>query len=236
MRQSQHSIIYEALKQEIQEGVYPKGGLLPTESELSARFQTTRTTVRHALSELANRGYIDRRQGKGSIVKSERQTLGLLSFRGFSDVVKQANHSVRTRLLNPQVLVKQPGLSFIPPEALSARKDFILLHRLRFADEYPVMLEYTYLPARHLGSLIDEELIDSSLFKTLRVRFGVEMVNLEQNIRAVAASPDQAEALQCAAGAPLLYVERKYITNRQGLFIYSELFCYTEFYAISNVF
>ncbi len=236
MKQSQHNIIFEALKQEIQRGVYPKNSLLPTESELSVRFQTTRMTVRHALAELANRGYIDRRQGKGSIVKSERQTLGLLSFRGFSDVVKQANHSVQTRLLSPPTLVNQPQLSFILPETSSDQKDFILLYRLRFADEFPVMLEYTYLPAKSFGSLFDEGLSDGSLFRTLLIRYGVEMVGLEQNIRAVAASPVQAESLQCAEGAPLLYIERKYITNREGLFIYSELFCYTEFYAISNVF
>src|SRR5512142_1291098 len=45
-------------------------GLLPSEAELSERFQVSRATVRDALSRLEQRGVIIRRHGIGTFVVS----------------------------------------------------------------------------------------------------------------------------------------------------------------------
>ena len=45
-------------------------------------------TIRQALNELVNEGYIVRRHGKGSIVKTQIKRLGLFTFKGFSEVVE----------------------------------------------------------------------------------------------------------------------------------------------------
>ena len=60
---------------------------MPSENDLSHQFKITRATVRQALEELVKEGYIEKRQGKGSVVISDRKTLGLLSFKGFSEVL-----------------------------------------------------------------------------------------------------------------------------------------------------
>jgi DNA-binding GntR family transcriptional regulator len=57
-----------ALRSEIQAGVHPVGGLLPTEAELRARFSVSRHTVREALRQLRDEGLIASRQGAGSTV------------------------------------------------------------------------------------------------------------------------------------------------------------------------
>lgn len=57
-----------ALKSEIQSGVYPVGGLLPTEAELRARFGVSRHTVREALRQLRHEGLVASRQGAGTSV------------------------------------------------------------------------------------------------------------------------------------------------------------------------
>ena len=61
--------ITDALAAEIEaEGLKP-GDQLPSETELMERFGVSRVTVRHALSQLVNRGLIYRRKGKGSFVR-----------------------------------------------------------------------------------------------------------------------------------------------------------------------
>jgi GntR family transcriptional regulator len=52
--------------------VRPSDGLLPSEAELSQRYNVSRATVREALSRLEQRGVILRRHGVGTFLNSQR--------------------------------------------------------------------------------------------------------------------------------------------------------------------
>lgn len=233
-KQPQYRRIADQLKRQIQQGSIPTGALLPSEHELCAQFATSRMTVRQALNELVREGFIERQHGKGSLVRSARQALGLLSFKGFSEVVGGANHRVRTETLQPPTHSSWPDPFFYPLTASEQQAGCIGLDRLRYADDQPVMLEQTYLPAATLSALTTTPFLDGSLFRTLSVQFDVTIQNLEQVIRAVAATPAQAAVFGIRPGEPLLHLERRYLTNRPELFIYSSLYCYTAHYPISN--
>ncbi|MVM30598.1 GntR family transcriptional regulator [Spirosoma sp. HMF4905] len=229
----QYQLIYESLKRQLVEGIYPKGSLLPSENELSVTFQTTRMTVRQALTELVREGFIERRHGKGSIVRSERQALGLLSFQGFSEVVGN-NHVVRTEFLAPLTLMSWPTDFFYNLTDTERNLDCLFLHRLRYADNNPIMLEHTFVPDIGLDSLQADGLLDGSLFRTLSNRYQLDIRNMEQRLRAVKATIEQAHLFGCTKNTPLLYIERRYLTNRPNLNVYSRLFCFTDHYAISG--
>src|ERR1700712_5402210 len=74
--------VIEDLKSLIEKGEYKKGDLLPSENDLCRSYDTTRVTIRQALSALANMGYITRKHGKGSIVSEPKTGLGILSVSG----------------------------------------------------------------------------------------------------------------------------------------------------------
>ena len=112
MAMHQYKIIYENLKNQIIGGVYREGDLLPSENELSQLHSSTRTTVRQALGDLQKEGYIKKHQGKGSLVASRKNTLGLLSFRGFSEAVGHTEHLVNTEMLQKPRLQKWPDPFF----------------------------------------------------------------------------------------------------------------------------
>ena len=60
--------IAQQLRQQILEGIYPAGSLLPTEQQLCSIHNASRQTVRTALQSLSEEGLISRRQGSGSRV------------------------------------------------------------------------------------------------------------------------------------------------------------------------
>jgi GntR family phosphonate transport system transcriptional regulator len=64
--------IWETLSEEMNAGMYPPGTKLPTEAELSRRFDVNRHTVRRALEALQNEGRIHVRRGAGSFVTQGR--------------------------------------------------------------------------------------------------------------------------------------------------------------------
>lgn len=64
--------IYSLLKEKIIDGTYPSGHFLPSESELSRRFEADRSTTRRALSMLVSDGFIKKEAGLGNRVTYEQ--------------------------------------------------------------------------------------------------------------------------------------------------------------------
>jgi GntR family transcriptional regulator len=65
-----HASVRDALRRDIERGVYGLGSNLPTEAALCDAFGASRHTVREALKGLVELGLIERRQGAGSVVVS----------------------------------------------------------------------------------------------------------------------------------------------------------------------
>ncbi|MGK7397129.1 MAG: GntR family transcriptional regulator [Candidatus Cyclobacteriaceae bacterium M3_2C_046] len=223
------------LKKQILSGIYKDGDLLPSENELSQIHQITRSTVRQALNELVREGYIIKRKGKGSIVRNRKTSLGLLSIKGFSDVVKGKKHTVNTTMLESPQLMAWPEDFFYPLNSLEQGSGCIYFKRLRCVEEDPVMLEYTYLPNFNLPQFCNKPLVNGSLFQTLNVNYQVEVVHVEQDLRALSADPETAGYLQINSGNPILHIILKFVTNRPELNIYSTLLCNTATYSIGNL-
>lgn len=65
--------ILDDLVEDIINGTYKENDQLPTELELSEKYNVSRITSKRALTELETIGLISRTRGKGSFVKKEKQ-------------------------------------------------------------------------------------------------------------------------------------------------------------------
>jgi len=65
--------VFNQLCQDITDGVYQVGELLPTEHELCDLFDVSRFTARNALSMLTDAGLVTRRPRVGSVVASQNR-------------------------------------------------------------------------------------------------------------------------------------------------------------------
>ena len=75
--------IAEQIEKRILSGELQSGDRLPTERELSEQFHASRTAVREAMKTLAQRGLVDMRPGRGTIVidgtsQAMRHSMGLM--------------------------------------------------------------------------------------------------------------------------------------------------------------
>lgn len=77
-----YKTIYNALKEEIINGVYPVGALLPTEQNLGQEYSVSRPTIAKVYNQLQDEGYIIKKKGMGTIVLQKHtkttNTYGLL--------------------------------------------------------------------------------------------------------------------------------------------------------------
>jgi DNA-binding GntR family transcriptional regulator len=105
--------LYKQLKEAvlglILSGHLRAGDQLSTEQELSAQYSVSRITVRNAVTELVNEGYLQKRQGKGTFVclpKIKRKAVHLLSFTATCEASGMSAHSVVSK---KQVLDDYPA-------------------------------------------------------------------------------------------------------------------------------
>ncbi|MBX2954042.1 MAG: GntR family transcriptional regulator [Leadbetterella sp.] len=225
--------IQEDLKKRIQKGDYKVGDYLPSEHELCSAFTITRTTARKALEELQKEGFIIRQHGKGSQVRERRDSLGLLTVKGFSEAVAQ---QVETEFLRrPELTSWDFDLSF-KPTAREMKTQCLYFSRLRYIDHQPVMVEDNWLAVEKVPGFEKQEFVEGSFFKTLSQRYLIEIIGSEQELRAIAASEKVAGLLQVKKGAPVLHITVKYLTSIPGYYIYSQLFCQTDQFPIGNSF
>jgi GntR family transcriptional regulator/GntR family frlABCD operon transcriptional regulator len=159
-----------------------------------------------------------------------------LSFRGFSDVLGTEQKKIFSILLQDPVLIHWPKNFFYSLSKQELNTKTFFISRLRFVEDDPVMLEYTYVPNMGLDNFLSLPLVNNSLFQTLRSRFHIEVKNVSQDLQAVAASEDVSTLLNYYPGAPVVHVYRKYSTSRDELKIYSSLYCNTEKYFLSSEF
>jgi GntR family transcriptional regulator/GntR family frlABCD operon transcriptional regulator len=228
--------LQQDLKSQILGGIYTAGDLLPSENELQHLHGVTRSTIRQALGELVREGYIRKKQGKGSIVVgNRRRTLGLLSVKGFSEVVSETRHTVKTVMLRKPHITRWEDPFFYQLDEWERMAGCIFMKRLRCVDHEPVMLETTFLPNLNLPRFCTRPFVNGSLFETLNKNYHVEITHVDQDLRAVPADKETAAHLGIDQGSPLLHIYLKFHTNRQHLSVYSSLLCNTAGYSIGNI-
>jgi GntR family transcriptional regulator len=197
------------LIREIEEGTWPIGQRIPTESKLQARYGASRGTVRHALLELELEGYITRGAGRGTYVASTRGRLTsqLGRVTSFTDQVCQAGLRPSSQVLVATVIKASEaqgkvceGLRVPPTESV------IWIKRLRSADHTPFAIQSVFLLPRRCPGILDEDL--SQLTKLYQEKYGVQLASAEESLRMSWARTEEAKLLRLPRNAPVMIRER----------------------------
>jgi GntR family transcriptional regulator len=193
--------LQRALREAIERRLLGPDDALPAERDLATEFSVSRITVRKAIDGLVNEGLLVRRQGSGTFVcaRVEKNFSKLTSF----------SEDMRARGRNPRsVWLRRAGGTVTPEEAMTLRSSpgtpVYRFHRIRFADDAPMALEYATVLASCLPSL---EAVESSLYEALE-RSGNRPVRALQRLRAALLTAEQAELLGANERDAGLLVER----------------------------
>jgi GntR family transcriptional regulator, histidine utilization repressor len=84
--------VKQYLKEELAEGRWRPGELMPSEAELVARFGISRMTVNRALRELQAEGLVDRVQGVGTFAAQLHRVASTLTIRDLHEEIEARGH------------------------------------------------------------------------------------------------------------------------------------------------
>ena len=180
------------IKEYIEKGIYQKGNIIPSEQELCKQFNTSRMTVRRAISELVNDGSLYRVQGRGTFVSHFvfRNSLEVL---GFSYHMTKLGFKPSSKILSFET--KKPDACIAEELRILPTDNVFLLSRVRMADLEPIAIENVYLPEKRFMGLDKYSFEENSLYDTLRTHYKAEIFLRHEKINAVVVDGTNANIL-----------------------------------------
>lgn len=212
--------VIDIIKNEINSGVYKAGARIPNEFELAESYKVGRVTVRRAIEELVQQGYLTKRQGKGTFVnapKLKRKIRQKGDVQSFTEGCAANDMVPGARLVSRTVVAAtHEDAAFFGVEPGC---ELIVVERVRTADGIPVMLENNaFVLADHpyLQTLADEDLTDNSIFALVAEHSGRAPLKSDPcTVEIALADAQTAPLLEVPVGEPLFYMEA-YFTDAGG--------------------
>ncbi|MGH8775403.1 MAG: GntR family transcriptional regulator [Jiangellaceae bacterium] len=180
------------------------GDPVPSERELCDLFDVSRMTVRQAVDALVVEGLLQRVQGSGTFVARPKVDLQV-RLTSFTEEMRRRGMTPAARRLRaertPAGAAVARALEITPGDAV------IYLHRLRLADDEPMSVEHTWLPATLVPGLLDDE-PPASLYAELEAR-GLPPTWGEDTVDAGDADEEEAPLLDIPPGRSVLRIARR---------------------------
>lgn len=209
------------LKEQIETGEVAKGDILPSEKQLMEHFQVSRMTVRQAMSNLSNLGYISCARGIGTIVTFEKINERIQHVISFSQELQQHGYEMKTSFARMEIVKASrtvaAALGIEPDETVYS------LTRVRCAHDVPMVFSYTFLK-RVREMPLHTEPYEHSLYQFLQNELDVRIAKAMDSFEATIAKREVAERLAIAEGSPVF--KRKRVARDQTGEIVEYTVCY----------
>lgn len=202
--------LYYQLKQllveQIANGEWTPGDILPTELSLQKEHDLSRTTVRQAIREMELEGMVTRFRGRGTFVAEPKVVHSPESQNSLTNFL--ISHGK-----NPGWKLISAGMC-IPPEAIAEnlkiefKKEVFCLRRLRLSDEEPIGYLVSYVPSKYIDAVDESAFTEGGSLNYLRDMGHLEHSRAVRLLEAVPAQEEEAALLGVDIGAPLLQVNR----------------------------
>ncbi|TSO25468.1 trehalose operon repressor [Lactobacillus sp. LL6] len=174
MTQSKSDLIAQDIASKIRFKQYSPGEYLPSESQLTTLYGSSRETVRKALEQLTSLGMIQKIKGKGSIVLDlEKYSFPLSGITSFSELNKSLAMNAKTQVLKLEKMKDLPVL-FKKKFPTQEKQSGIYVERLRLIDNQPQVLDCDYLFTPPIEKL-PKEAAESSIYEYLENKLGLEI-------------------------------------------------------------
>ncbi len=209
------------IKEQIKNGEYEYGDILPSEKELQAMYNVSRMTVRQAVNDLVRDGYVKCSRGIGTSVVFEKIDENIKRVISFSKEMQQ--HGIKMETSYCRISLEKCGKVAAAKLNISPGDEVYQLVRVRNVKNAPMVYSITQLK-KNRGLPLDETMYRESLYDFLETRYDIQIVRGQDTFEAVLASRTIAEFLKISEGAPVF--KRSRVTFDQNDNVVEYTVCY----------
>ncbi|MBQ8092880.1 MAG: GntR family transcriptional regulator [Clostridia bacterium] len=215
--------IYRSLRQRIVSGEFKDTGLLPSENTLIRQFACSRNTVRRAIANLTDDGYVQVQHGKRVQILSAPRFPALFSVGGIESFREAAErngisrYSTRILSFEEDILTPEEATVTGMPEGSAVYR----IKRLRSIDGEPRILDYNiFLKSEAAG--LNRADAEKSIYDYLENTLGMQITSGRRTITAETASAEDCQYLGLQDKGFVFIVTSQTFNGKGILFEYTQ--------------
>lgn len=218
----QYVKIKDSIVEQIESGMLSARQKLPSERKLAESFDTTRVTLREALSLLEAEGRIYREDRRGWFISPAPLRYDPQQLVSFSMMAAAQNRTPSSLLLNAKAMLANKESSQLL--GLAPFSDVFCINRVRCLESRPVAYITHYVRLERFPTLLDHDLSDS-LTEVYRHHYATQYEQIRYRVSVSILSGEVAQALRATVGTPAMKIERTHF-DKQG----QTIDCQTEYW------
>ncbi|MEK0400172.1 GntR family transcriptional regulator [Streptococcus suis] len=194
---SKYKKVYADIKEKIEQNIWQANQEMPTENELMEIYSYSKDTIRKALSLLEMDGYIQKRQGRNSIILDHNLVRKpfVSELKTVSELNRSAHHQVQTELTNLYIVQGQPDV--MKELEVDEKTDLYRVSRVRTIDGERLEYEISYFD-RRIVPYLSKEVAESSIYQYLEEELGLEISHSRREISFRFATEEEKSLLDLA--------------------------------------
>ena len=217
------------IRDKIERGKWKPGNMIPPERVFVEENGISIGTVKKAITNLVNEGFLYRVQGRGTFVTDTQLRRNRLRYYRLFKDFNDTESKLKFQLLNLEIIpAVKPINQYLK---LRMPQNLFLMKRLLFSDRFPAIYSISYLPEKQFKNLDSSprtNLENRPLYKYLEEQYDIPTLYNQELIGAVAADKETAELLGVKPGSPLLYIEMLSFTYKDKPYEYRISYCRTD--------
>ncbi|UPR32791.1 phosphonate utilization transcriptional regulator PhnR [Vibrio crassostreae] len=201
----QYVKIKDVIVEQIESEMLTPRQKLPAERKLAESFDTTRVTLREALSSLEAEGRIYREDRRGWFISPAPLRYDPTQTLNFTNMALSQNRKPKTELVAAKgMLATKEATRLLELQPFS---DVYRVDRVRYLEDRPVVYVTNYIRPELFPNLLDYDL-SKSLTDIYREHFGVVYQKIRYRVSTTSLLGETAQALRATSGSPAMVVER----------------------------
>jgi DNA-binding GntR family transcriptional regulator len=206
--------LYSQLKnliiQKIESGEYRGESRIPSEQELCELYDISRSTVRQAISELTNNGYLYKEKGKGTFVSKSKSKVDIKNYTGFSDSILDSQDPGQHDILSTRVVTYSDAgflQSIFGSQLYNDSSRFAEISYATTENKSVLSYNLSYIPLGLFPDIIEDIMAKKPSYDILRGKYPLLPVRTKSSLEIVYTDHADAQYLQVQTGQPVIKIQ-----------------------------
>lgn len=205
--------LYSQLKnliiEKIENGEYPENTKIPSEQELCEMYNISRPTVRQAISELTNSGYLYKEKGKGTFVSKPKTSIDIKNYSGFTDSILDSQVPGDRNIISYGVLKAsdEKKLCDVFNVSENSNVEYAKICYVTLQNNEVISLNTSYIPLILFPDIITDIKDRKPSYDIMRGKYPLLPVKTKSYLELVFSDAQDSQYLMVQTGQPLIKVE-----------------------------
>jgi len=193
----------------IRKKIYKIGEVIPSEIEIQKKFNVSRITVRRAIMELENEGFLTRKPGKGTFVAKYNINKVIQKL----DYISSWTETLEERGIKPGT-IKKEIIQIIPPRKVAAalklgpNEKLTKIKRWRTGNNKPFCIMVNYILSHYVPNIDKINWGSESLYKVYEKKYNIEFGTAKEIVEAKPATKEASNFFEISPKYPVLAITR----------------------------